>query len=309
MMDEWMEINKNTYRYPVNKTTNFWHRIVIRNGSSFIEYVSAFLFDLGCIGIEETEPDLSVYFPGFSDSAEITSKILNFMQKLSGELGIKQSFSVVGQKIKQENWQHNWMEFFKPIFLNSKLVIVPPWEKIKPKNGQQVVTIDPGQAFGTGHHATTYLLLQTLLRYQTGKTNILDVGSGSGILAIAAVKMGCKNVIAYDIDSIAVKTAVENARLNNVSGSIHFFTGELSALNRGVDKFDLILANITSAILYSIIPQLGIYLKKSAGLVVFSGILRQEKEKMCNVLAENGYQIKEVIVREEWVCMICSKLL
>lgn len=291
----------------MKKTTNFWHQIVIRNGSPFIESVSSFLFDLGCIGIEETEPDLSVYFPGLSDIAEITARIQNFIQILCRELDIKQSFSIVGQKVKQENWQYNWMEFFKPIFFNSKLVIVPPWEKIKPKNGQQIVTIDPGQAFGTGNHATTYLMLQSLLKYRAGKKNILDIGSGSGILAIAAVKLGCKNVIAYDIDPVAVKIAMENARINNVSGSIRFFTGEFSALNRKVGKFDMILANINSVILYSIIPQLGISLKKSAGLVVFSGILLQDKEKMCNVLAENGYRIIEIIMREEWLCMVCRK--
>ncbi len=218
-----MKIESNKNRCRSKNTDNSWHRIVIHNGSSFVESVSSFLFDLGCIGIEETEPDLSVYFPGSSDRAEITARMQKFLQKLCMELGIKPSFSVIGCKVKKENWQQNWMQFFKPIFFNSKLVIVPPWEKIKPKNGQRVVTIDPGQAFGTGGHATTYLMLQTLLKYQTGEFKILDVGSGSGILAIAAVKLGCKNVVAFDIDPVAVTTAAANARLNTVTGSIHFF--------------------------------------------------------------------------------------
>jgi len=286
---------------------NYWQKITIHNGSILSEFLSSFLIENGATGLDESGTDLQAYFPKSCQIERVKENILQFIQRLKFELSLKEDFYISSDFIKNENWQQNWMKYFKPIFVEDRLVITPSWEKVDIQQYQILITIDPQQAFGTGGHASTYLILQMLLKYHQSNIKVLDIGTGSGILAFAAAKLASKEIVAFDIDPVAVKTALKNCELNEVTDQIHFFTGELNSLNPRLNKYDLILANITFNVLNPLIPQISSYLKSPNSLLILSGLLVEEQTKISDILTINQFKIVETKKQEEWMSIVCSK--
>lgn len=206
------------------------------------------------------------------------------------------------QKVRREDWAQSWKRHFKPIKIGSALLIKPSWSKRRAKKGQAVVVLDPGLSFGTGQHPTTSFCLRQISSLVTRhpSPSFLDIGTGSGILAIAAAKLGFEPVEAFDFDAEAVHIARENARKNGVSPKVnirHEDVTKLSAQSR--EKFDLICANLISTLLIAerrrILSRL-----KPGGALVLAGILKNEFASIQSAYEALGMQLMATRIEKEW---------
>lgn len=185
-------------------------------------------------------------------------------------------------KVRREDWAESWKRHFKPIEIGDTLLVTPSWSRRKPGKNQSVVILDPGLSFGTGQHPTTAFCLGEIVRRRRIGTSqsLLDVGTGSGILAIAAAKLGYRPVHAFDFEANSVEIARVNARMNSVEGQIHFWRGDVAKLptNRR-KKFDLICANLTSDLLTAQRRRIAVQLNRG-GMLVLAGILKSEFQEV-----------------------------
>lgn len=206
-----------------------------------------------------------------------------------------------------DDWMTAWEKNYKPIKISERLMIVPTWEKQKfhHKNDELImIELDPGLAFGTGSHATTILSLQALEKYVDKGQTIIDVGSGSGILSIAALLLGAKNVLAIDQDKQAVKSTQQNASLNRVD---HLLTVQEGDLLANVTKqVDLLVANIIAEIILLLIDDAYQCLKPT-GYFIVSGIIKRKQSLVREGLQKASFKIIETIERDGWICIIAQK--
>lgn len=206
-------------------------------------------------------------------------------------------------RIEDPGWATMWQKRFEPFPIGDRLIIVPPWKRVAPPDRIPII-IRPGQAFGTGHHASTYGVLSMVEQlFATGRfARALDVGTGSGILAIAARKLGAAHVTAIDLDAIALENARENADLNGVAGAIRFTAAPLSSI-RG--RFDLITANILSSVLLEMAPRLKTRLEPG-GYLVLAGILAREAEQVATAY---GPELTRLAIRADgpWRALLLQR--
>ena len=218
------------------------------------------------------------------------------------------SFQV--RRVPIHDWSLTWREFFHPLQLAKKFRILPSWEREVHTDPHEIpLVIEPGMAFGTGHHASTQLCLQALAElWESGRigsaSSFLDLGTGSGILGIAAVKMGCAG-LALDIDPVAVANARVNQELNDAFAGLLLSAGTLECLKPG-RRFSLILANILSAPLISMGPALRTRLEPS-GFLVLSGILQEQEDAVIQAYTRQGVGLEQVLHQDEWSGLIFSK--
>ncbi|HEX5400250.1 MAG TPA: 50S ribosomal protein L11 methyltransferase [Verrucomicrobiae bacterium] len=205
-------------------------------------------------------------------------------------------------KIRHEDWAESWKRHFKPIEIGSSLLVKPSWSRRKPEKNQPVVILDPGLSFGTGQHPTTEFCLREIVRRRkTGmKQSFLDIGTGSGILAIAAAKLGYHPVHALDFDASSVEIARVNARRNSVSGKIRFWRGDVAKLAvHPAGKYDLICANLISDLLVTqrrrIVAQLD-----RGGILVLAGILKSEFDSVRTAFANLNLKPAFSQTEKEW---------
>ena len=217
-------------------------------------------------------------------------------------------YSVETRVIADEDWENNWKQYYKPLPIGEKLVVVPAWEE-QPADGRVALRLDPGLIFGTGSHATTRLCLQALEQHIHGGEKVLDLGCGSGILSIAALLLGAKDAFACDIDDKCVGVAYENAALNGV-GKEHYTvrTGDVLSDKRLQKEFggdyDVIVANIVADVIIALAPQVGKLLKKG-GIFLCSGIIDDRAEEVREKLVEAGWTIEETRSSEGWFSYLC----
>lgn len=216
---------------------------------------------------------------------------------------------------EDKDWMNNWKEFFKPFYVAEDILIKPTWEEmpVDVKEGTNVIQIDPGTAFGTGAHETTKLCLLSLRRYIHKKVRILDAGCGSGILAIAALKLGAAFSFGIDIDPEAVKSSKENARLNDVEeerfdvvcGNIleDVNTEEIKAHG----QFDIAVANILADVIIPLSSVIGSYIKPG-GIFISSGILGEKAGDVEKAILANGFSVIEKNTLGEWVSFVAQKV-
>lgn len=210
---------------------------------------------------------------------------------------------------EDKDWINNWKTFFKPFRAADNIVIKPTWETYeKEQDSDILIEIDPGIAFGTGSHETTKLCIQALSHYTKPGDSVLDVGCGSGILSIAALKLGAAHATAIDIDEVAVKVAADNMAVNHIPASQYtLYSGDLITNTflkvKAGTGHDIVVANILADV---IIPLTGVvrpHLKKG-GLYITSGIINTKEEEVRNALEENGFEIVGVEHMKEWCCFI-----
>ena len=207
--------------------------------------------------------------------------------------------------VKDEDWLNNWKKYFKPIHITENIVIKPKWEKYEQKNEDEIVIeIDPGMAFGTGTHETTSMCIELLEKYiEKNVDTVMDVGCGSGILSIAAEKLGATKVIGIDIDPIAVEVAKENVADNCHNDRIQIIQGDLTKDND--IKADIIVANIIADAIIYLCKDIKKNLINKKILIV-SGIILEKKDDVIEALKENGFVITEIVIKGEWVAMVCN---
>ena len=206
---------------------------------------------------------------------------------------------------KQEtvDWSKKWKEHWKPSKISNRIVICPTWEKYEAKDNEIIVNIDPGNAFGTGTHATTQLCVNACEKYMPSNATIADIGCGSGILAICAMKLGATEADAVDTDETAVETSKINANVNN-ENTIKFQTATSDVLPS--NKYDFVFANILHNVLAAIMPDLKRIMKKGAKIVL-SGILEGKEPVVLEAIKNNNLKIVEEMHQKEWIAFVVQK--
>ena len=212
--------------------------------------------------------------------------------------------------VADSDWENNWREYYKPIEVGEKLVVVPEWEEA-PADGRTPLRLDPGLIFGTGSHATTRMCLAALERFAGPGLRVLDLGCGSGILGIGALVLGCGSCLGCDIDPKAPEVAAANAALNGVGPDrFRVLAGDLlsdRSLRRALGgRYDLVLANIVSDVIIPLSAFAGDYLAPD-GVFITSGVIEGRQEEVAAALRANGFEIKEHFSEEEWHCFVCKR--
>ena len=210
------------------------------------------------------------------------------------------TLAVSQQGVQEQDWSECWKQYYKPFRAGKRLVIKPSWEHWEAQPDDLIIELDPGMAFGTGTHETTAMCVEMIEKhYRGGK--VLDVGTGSGILAIAAARLGAKQVLGVDIDPMAVRVAQENVEKNGLSDVIEIRQGDLVA---GLDggKCEFAVANILADVIALLAAPLRGHLTEDA-LFVCSGILQEREQDVRDVLAQNGYQVFDRMQKGDWVAL------
>ncbi len=324
-----------------------WIKLTLETTTEATDLVSATLAELGIEGIEIEDkiplseedksrlfidilPELgeddgvaliSFYVDPDTDIAVLSEEVQSALDELAGytELG---SRKLTISKTEDKDWINNWKEFFKPFRVDESIVIKPTWETLSEvREGDCVVEIDPGTAFGTGSHETTKLCILNIKKYMKPGALLLDVGCGSGILSIIGMKLGAKEAIGIDIDENAARTSVENAAVNSIpvgyvedadkngevkgiDGGITFMSGNVITdgelrgfIGRG--KYDVVVANILADIIIPL-SEVAAEFMKPDGLFISSGIIYMKQDEVCEALEKNGFKIVEICEMGEW---------
>lgn len=201
--------------------------------------------------------------------------------------------------LPEEDWQSGWKQYYKPIHVN-QLVVVPLWENYEPKDGETVMKIDPGMAFGTGAHETTRLCLKALTKTDLAGKTILDVGCGSGILSIGGVLLGAESAFGCDIDQLAVEVARRNAALNGLESKTGYAAGDLLSVVEG--QYPIVVANIVADVILTLLKDLHEVLLPG-GLFVASGIIDDRKDELLAAIQKAGLTIENIEEERGWVAI------
>lgn len=205
-------------------------------------------------------------------------------------------------EVNEEEWSTAWKKYYHTVKIGSRLAVVPCWEEYTPAPGEVKLLLDPGMAFGTGTHETTRLCMCLLEELVTDGCTMLDVGTGSGILAVTALLLGAKSATGVDIDSVAVKTAHENAALNGVDDRLTLYCGDLVEQVEG--KFDLLCANIVADVIIRLAADVTRFMHSGSTLLV-SGIIEERADEVAAVLSSAGLSIQKRLEENGWVALSC----
>ena len=271
------------------------------------EAVSAFLFDLGCKGVvlgEKEQSFLRAYLPMTVRFEEVRSRLEVFLRGLKEFFPEAAEPSLHFSKIQNEDWSLTWRRYFHVERITERLTVVPIWEPVPKAPEGIVIRMDPGPAFGTGAHPTTRMCLESIEDFHTpGQWSLLDVGTGSGILAIYAVKLGAARVLAIDTDAEALRWAGQNIELNHCSPFIDLSSktvGELSGI------FSILVANLTRDTLLELLHDFQRLLDQN-GTMVLSGLLQEQVQELKNPLRLLGLKGIQVTTRAEWACITARR--
>lgn len=277
-----------------------YYEFTIHILSPFKEALIRRLTAARCLGVIEQDEMMTAYFPETVDIKTIVHDLSLIKALLNASSG-PESLTFTHSLIPEQDWNETWKKGFDPIDVAEHFTVLPPWEA--PHKDRINLVIDPAMAFGTGHHETTRSCLELLDRYapKVNKDRFLDLGTGTGILAIAAAKLGFRQVTGVDTDGLAVDAAKKNIELNH-SGDIDIREGSIADLG---EAYDFIAANIISGVLVALAPQLASHLKPG-GIAVLSGILIGQDEEVIKAMAEAGLKLAERYIDGKWVSLVFS---
>lgn len=256
--------------------------------------------------LEEMPEDVLVHawftpddsFPGLFRSLQERLAAMKDSQPLFGSLVADT------RTVSEDSWAEVWKKYYKPFYAGEHLVVKPTWEPFDPKPGDRIIEIDPGMAFGSGTHETTGMCISLLEETIRGGEDIIDVGTGSGILAIAAALLGAGHVLAIDIDPDAVRVAGENVAHNQVENIVEVREGDL--LKNTQETCQICVANIISDIIISFAAPLRNHIRPG-GLFICSGIVRERTEEVREALLRADYEVLRTEYRGEWTAFLCRR--
>lgn len=278
-----------------------WAEIEIPVVGDAQEIVGAILIEaVGCAGYAASPQAVTGYLP-VDDRLENTLLLLRETLDNTPELVASQRELTI-RFVNEEDWANAWKEFFKPQRIGKHLIIKPTWEEYTPEPGDLILLIDPGMAFGTGHHSTTRLCLCALEDTLTPGATVADVGTGSGILAVASALLGASRVEGTDNDPLAVRIAQENIAANG-------FTDRITAVEVSLPpqgEFDFVVANILADVILGMASEL-YQAVKPGGLLIASGIIAHRAEDVRQGLKPVGFQIAETREEGEWVAILARR--
>lgn len=317
-----------------------WTEIAIETNPSGIEPLTGILLNIGITGVQVENSDdfneflegteiywdyvdeslmylkdaptrVIFYLPENAQGMDMFSELKNILNELKKENKYG-PLSLTMNNVKDEDWENNWKQFFKPIKIGSKFLIKPSWENVSDTEDRHILEIDPGMSFGTGTHETTRLCLETMEKCDIDNKEVLDLGCGSGILSIGALLLGAKHVNMVDIDENSVKIAKENTALNGFDDSKYqTFCGNITENKTlcdtlGYNKYDVIFANIVADVIKAMSSYFGQFLKDDGTLIV-SGIITERKEEVMETLMQNGFKVIESFEDGSWSSMLLKK--
>lgn len=278
-----------------------WITATIGCTSETREILSDFLLGIGSAWVSVEAGNLIAYFPSDADQDKLLSEISESLEALrSSGVDLPEGLPEM-REVSDEGWAERWTEFFKPLKISSRLVVTPPWETYEPDPGEEVLLLDPGMGFGTGSHETTRCCLKAIDDLVENGDTILDVGTGSGILSIAAVMLGAERATALDVDPAALQNARHNATLNNVLDRIFFEERSIQATDQG---YDIVIANIFA----ETIVELSELLKDAVtpgGYLVLSGIMTPKAAMVEEVMGDFDRLGK--VAEGNWVTLAYQK--
>ncbi len=313
-MNNWIEVTIKTTTEAVEPITNILYEQGA--GGAVIEDPKDFLFqkknELDWDYVEEevfkkNEEDDVLIKTYVSEEKNVMEFVEIIKQKV---LGLKDFGIDIGEggvsldQVNEADWANAWKAYYKPTKVGQRVVVKPTWEDYAMQDGDLIIELDPGMAFGTGTHETTSMCIRELEKYVNKDSKVFDIGCGSGILAIAAAKLGAKEVVAVDLDEVAVKVAKENVLENKVEKSVSVMHGNLTDVIK--DKADVIIANIIADIIKILAKDVQNFMKEDA-IFISSGIILDKVEEVKESLIENGFEIVEVQKLGEWSAIV-SKL-
>lgn len=266
--------------------------------SDALEIAHIDLIDDELVNKDRSRAVIHMYISECDNAAEAVT----FLSERMRAAGI--DFNIDSLTVDDTDWNENWKKYFKAFDIGDKLAVCPSWETYDNKDGRSVLRLDPGAAFGTGSHATTSLCMETLEKYVNENTELLDVGTGSGILAIAALLLGAKRAVGVDIDAQSVKTAGENAQINGVADRVEFKVGDLADKVSG--KYDIVCANIVADVVIRLFDNIADFMKDD-GILIVSGIIDMRAEEVETAACAHGFKITESLAREEWHAYVLKK--
>ncbi len=309
-----------------------WSEIAIHTTNEAVEPISNILYEAGASGvvIEDREelfkeredrfgeiyqlnPDdypehgvvMKAYLPVTSFLAETVEGVkeaINNLVTYDIDLGLN---AVTISEVNEEEWATAWKKYYHPVKISERFTIVPTWEEYKPVSSDElIIELDPGMAFGTGTHPTTVLCIQALEKMVKKGDKIVDVGTGSGVLSIAAALLGASHIEALDLDEVAVRSAIENVELNKVQHIVNVSQNNL--LDGITEQQDLVVANILAEVIMSFTDDVATALKPG-GIFISSGIISQKKDDVKEALINSGFEIIETMLMEDWVAFIAKK--
>lgn len=255
--------------------------------------------DLNILKYKGKKSVVTGYFESTADEEEIIRNVNDKIKDLEQEGYHIGDYQITNKIIFEEDWANNWKKYYKTTKIGEKIVVVPIWENYQGFEGELIIKMDPGMAFGTGTHETTRMCIKALERYVKNDSEVFDIGTGSGILSIAASKLGAKKVTAVDLDKVAAEVAVSNVRFNNAD-NVEVVNGNLMDLVKG--KADIIVANIIADIIMFLAKDVKNYLK-DGGVFISSGIIKGRKDDVIEKLNEEGYNIINVTEEGEWTAI------
>jgi ribosomal protein L11 methyltransferase len=310
---KWSEISIHTTQEAVEPVSNVLHEagasgVVIEDPHDLVKsWDTTFgeVYQLSPDDYPEEGVIVKAYLPVNSflgETVEAIKEAINQLLLYDIDLGHNK---VTVSEVNEEEWATAWKKYYKPVKVSDRLTITPTWEEYeKVKEDELIIELDPGMAFGTGTHPTTVLCLQSLERYLSKGDSVIDVGTGSGVLSIAAAKLGASKVLAADLDEVAVNAARINVKLNKVQDKV---TVEQKNLLANVGETpDLIVANILAEVIVRMTDD-AFELLKPGGILITSGIIEGKKEEVKRSLSSSGFTLEEITEMEDWVAIVAKK--
>ncbi|MGN0400497.1 MAG: 50S ribosomal protein L11 methyltransferase [Blautia sp.] len=314
-----------------------WNKFTLKTRTEVEDIVISTLADIGIQGaeIEDKQPlteedkrqmfvdilpdmpedDGVAYLNFYLDEDEDVEAML---KKIKSELDDLRNFVDIGEgtittsQTEDKDWINNWKQYFKQFYVDD-ILIIPSWEEVKEEDkDRMIIHIDPGTAFGTGMHETTQLCIRQLKKYVTKDTELLDVGTGSGILSIVALKLGAKHAVGTDLDPCAVPAVEENKEANHIPvQDFEMMIGNIiddkeTQDKVGYEKYDIVVANILADVLVPLTPVILAQMKKG-GIYITSGIIDDKEETIVNAVKNAGLEVLEVTHQGEWVSVTARK--
>ena len=310
-----------------------WTEVLIKVAPQAVEAVTDILYGLGAQGVAIDEPvdverlredelywdyidekllendteetKIMAYFS--EEETNLPEKIAVIKEKIRNltEFGLSiGSGTVELSNVNQEDWESAWKQYFKPVHVTDRIVVKPEWEEYSPQEGEIVIEIDPGMAFGTGTHETTSMCINQIEKNLKAGDRVIDIGSGSGILSMAAVLLGAEKATGVDLDPVAVRVALENVELNNLQDKIDILHGNLTDVIR--EKADIVVANIMADIILILLEDVREFIKDD-GLFISSGIIQEKRAAVEARLLEKNFSIVEVETKGEWCAITAQK--
>ncbi|TCS83742.1 50S ribosomal protein L11 methyltransferase [Tepidibacillus fermentans] len=309
-----------------------WSEITIHTTQEAIEAVANILHEAGAGGVIIEDPEVlerewespygevyelspedfpeegvyvKAYFPLNSYLMETVEQIKSAINNLlTYDINIGAGHVSISE-VNEEDWASGWKKYYKPVQVSEKILITPTWEEVEEKPGQHVIELDPGMAFGTGTHPTTVMCIQALEKVINGDEKVIDVGCGTGVLSIAAAKLGAKHVLALDLDEVAVKSAKLNIKLNHVDQMVEVKQNNL--LDHIEDQVEIVVANILAEVILRFVNDVARVLKPN-GYFIASGIIQSKSELVKEVIEREGLVIEETLTQEDWIAFIAKKV-